>query len=275
MLKKCFQNRNFIIGVVVLLPLMIVALIGPLIIPYDPLQIDGSMILKTSSSEHILGTDNFGRDILSRLIMGIRPTLIIALVATALAFIAGLVIGTIGGYFGKAAELITMRLTDMILCFPPILLALMVVAFWGSGVLILIITMGILFTPQFARLAYSSTLKVKKLEYVESEIALGSSSFRIIRKCIIPNIMAPLIVQISLSIASAILLESGLSFLGIGIVPPTPSWGQMIGEAKGYINIAPMYAFWPSVCLFVTILAVNLLGDSLRDILDPKLNTNL
>jgi peptide/nickel transport system permease protein len=275
MLKKCLQNRNFVISLVVLLPLVIIALIGPFIIPYDPLEIDGSMILKASTPDHLLGTDNFGRDILSRLIMGIRPTLIIALVSTAFAFLAGLIIGTIGGYCGKIAEQITMRFADMILCFPPILLALMVVAFWGPGVVNLIIAMSILFTPQFARLAYSSTKKVKELEYVESEIALGSSPVRIMRKCIIPNIMAPLIVQISLTIASAILLESGLSFLGIGIVPPTPSWGQMIGEAKGYISIMPMYAFWPSLCLFVTILAVNLLGDSLRDILDPRLNSNM
>ena len=254
---------------------MIVAVIGPFIIPYDPLEIDGSMILKSSVQGHLLGTDNFGRDILSRLIMGIRPTIIIALSSTAFAFVIGLVLGTIGGYFGKIVEQIVMRLSDMILCFPPILLALMVVAFWGSGIINLIFAIGILFTPQFARLAYSSTIKVKKLEFVESEISLGSSSFRIISKCIVPNIMAPLIVQISLSIASAILLESGLSFLGIGIVPPAPSWGQMIGEAKGYISIAPMFAFWPSLCLFVTILAVNLLGDSLRDILDPKLNMDL
>ncbi len=275
MLKKFLCKRNFVFSIAVLFPIFIIAIIGPLIIPCDPLKIDGAAILKLSSAEHLLGTDNFGRDILSRLIIGLRPTLVIAVVSTACAFILGLILGTVGGYFGKFTEQITMRLVDIVLCFPPILLALMVVAFWGPGIVNLIVIMSILFTPQFARIAYSSTLQVKKLEYVESEIALGGTSFRILKKSIIPNIMAPLIVQISLTIASAILLESGLSFLGVGIVPPTPSWGQMIGEAKGYISIQPMYVFWPSLCLCITILAVNLLGDSLRDILDPKLQTNI
>ncbi|WHH60104.1 ABC transporter permease [Petroclostridium sp. X23] len=270
MLKRCVQNRTFIISVIILLPILIVALIGPLVITRDPLEINGSCILQPYAPGHPLGTDNFGRDILSRLIIGIRPTLLVALGATALAYAGGLCFGIVAGYFGKVVEQIIMRIIDIVLCFPPILLAMMVVAFWGSGVINLVVAIGILYMPHFARIAYSSTLQVRKLEHVESEISLGATHYRILVKNILPNIMSPMIIQISLTIAAAILLESGLSFLGIGIVPPTPSWGQMIGEAKGYITIAPMYALWPSLCLCATILGVNLLGDSLRDILDPK-----
>lgn len=272
MLKRCLGNRTFVISVIMLLPFLFIALFGSLLITHDPLALDTSNILQPPSGEHILGTDEYGRDIYSRLILGIRPTLIIALGATGFAFFMGLIIGVVAGYCGGATEELLMRLADLVLCFPPILLALMIVAFWGSGVGILIFIIGILYTPHFARITYSSTIQVKNLEYIESEKSLGASNLRILIKGIIPNIMSPLIIQISLTIASAILLESGLSFLGVGILPPAPSWGQMIGASKGYIKLAPTYTLWPSLCLCLTILATNLLGDSLRDILDPKLN---
>ncbi len=272
MLKKCLRNRTFVISLVMLLPFLFIALFGSLLITDDPLAIDASNILQPPSGNHILGTDEFGRDIYSRLILGIRPTLIIALGATGFALFMGLIIGVIAGYYGGIVEELLMRLVDIVLCFPPILLALMIVAFWGSGIKILIFIIGILYTPHFARITYSSTLQVKNLEYIESEKSLGASALRILGKGIVPNIMSPIIIQISLTIASSILLESGLSFLGVGILPPAPSWGQMIGASKGYIKLAPTYTLWPSLCLCLTILATNLLGDSLRDILDPKLN---
>jgi peptide/nickel transport system permease protein len=275
MLKNCLNNKKFVISSVILLPILFVAVFGPWLIQVDPLEIHADVVLKPIAPGYPLGTDEFGRDILSRLIIGIRPTMIVAIFSTLIAFSTGLIFGIIAGYFSKGIEQLIMRTVDIILCFPPILLALVVVVFWGPGVKNLIIIIGILYIPHFTRIAYSATLQIKKMEYVESEISIGASSLRILIRCVIPNIMSPMIIQISLTIAAAILLESGLSFLGLGVVPPTPSWGQMIGTSKGYISINPMYAFWPSLCLGVTILAINLIGDSLRDILDPKLHINI
>ncbi len=270
MLKRCFRNKTFTISILMLLPFMLIAVVGPLIITHDPLAIDSANILKPTSRAYILGTDEFGRDIFSRLILGIRPTLIVALGSTGLAFSLGFLIGLLAGYCGGILEQLLMRVVDIVLCFPPILLALMIVAFWGSGIVILICIIGILYTPHFARITYSGVIQVKNLAYIESERSLGASPLRILKRGISPNIMSPLIIQLSLTIASAILLEAGLSFLGVGILPPAPSWGQMIGAAKGYVMLSPNYIFWPSLCLCLTILGTNLLGDSLRDILDPK-----
>lgn len=271
MLKRFFRNRTFLVSFIILLPVLIVALIGPLIIPHDPLAINQNAVLKGSLSGYPLGTDEYGRDILSRLILGIRPTMLVAFGATIIAFVGGVTVGVIAGYARGIIEKVIMRTIDIILCFPPILLALMVVGFWGAGVKNLILIIGFLYIPYFARITHSATLQVKGLEYVQSELSLGASHFRVITKAILPNIMSPLIIQISLTIAAAILLESGLSFLGLGVVPPDPSWGQMIGDARGYIYNNPMYVIWPSLCLGVTMLAINLMGDSFRDILDPKL----
>jgi peptide/nickel transport system permease protein len=274
MFNKCLNNKTFVISLIFLIPIIFIAIFGPWLAPRDPFELHSNLTLRAFAPGFPLGTDEFGRDILSRLILGIRPTLLIALGATILAFGFGLTFGITAGYFGKITEQVIMRAIDIIQCFPPILLAIMVVAFWGAGIKNLMIIIGIVYIPNFARIAYSSTLQVKKLEFVESEISLGASSFRVLLGSIIPNIMSAMIVQISLTIASSILLESGLSFLGMGVLPPAPSWGQMIGDSKGYISIDPMYAVWPSLCLVITILSANLLGDSLRDILDPKLNIN-
>lgn len=273
MLKKFLKNKTFVISFLILFPMLVISVIGPWIIPHDPLEIDSNNVLKTSLPGHPLGTDEFGRDILSRLILGIRPTMLVALGATLIAFTFGCIFGVVAGYFRGVYEKTIMRVVDIILCFPPILLALMVVGFWGAGIRNLMIIIGIVYIPRFARLAYSSTIQVKGLEYVQSELSLGASHLRVLRKIIFPNILSPLIIQISLTIAAAILLESGLSFLGLGVIPPEPSWGQMIGQSRGYIATNPMYVLWPSLFLGLTMLAINLLGDSLRDILDPKLKT--
>jgi peptide/nickel transport system permease protein len=163
-----------------------------------------------------------------------------------------------------------MRLTDIMLSFPPILLALLVVGFWPSGVSTLVGTVGVLYVPQFARVAHAATIQVAAQEFIDAERSMGATQRRIVWRGILPNILSPLVVQATLTIAAAILLESGLSFLGLGIKPPTPSWGQMIGTARGYLAQNPMYTFWPSLCLAATVLAINLIGDRLRDILDPQ-----
>jgi len=271
MIKKMLKNKVFVVCFLIFISIIVLSLIGPWIAPHNPLEINSSKVLQPGDSENILGTDEFGRDILSRLIIGIRPTITVALGATSIAFVFGSLLGMIAGYLRSLPEKLIMRSADIILSFPPILLALLVVGFWGGGVRNLILIIGIVYMPYFARLAYSSTIQVKGLEYVQSEILLGASHFRVLFKIIFPNILSPLIIQSSLTMAAAILLESGLSFLGLGIIPPEPSWGQMIGEARGYIFTYPMYVIWPSLLLGLTILSINLLGDSLRDILDPKI----
>lgn len=257
-------------GLVVLV-VIILAVVAPLLAPHDPLEINHREVLKASTSTNPLGTDEFGRDILSRLLYGARPSLTVAGLATALALLLGSTFGVIAGFFGGWIEQVIMRLVDTLLCFPPILLAMVIVGFLGGGVTNLVIVIGILYSTSFARLAYSASLQVKEMEYMTAARAIGASSARLIAFYVYPNIRSVLIVQVSLTVAAAILLESGLSFLGLGVIPPTASWGLMIGAARSYMYQAPTYVLWPSLTIAVTVLAVNTFGDALRDILDPRL----
>jgi len=255
-----------------ILSLMIfVAAFGPWLAPHDPFQINQNAVNQGSSGVFLLGTDEFGRDILSRLLYGIRPTILVALDATALAIVLGCVMGIAGGYRPGTAGRLVMRFVDILLCFPPILFALLAIGFWQSGMTSLTLVIGIIYAPQIARVAQSATLQVSQLEYVQAEQIMGASLARIVFKAILPNITPVLMVQATLTFAEAILLESGLSYLGLGIIPPAPSWGQMIGTAQKYLAQNPMYLIWPSMFLGLTVLSVNILGDHLRDIYDPRL----
>ena len=274
LLKRCFKNKKFVFSLFVLVPLAFVLLLGPQLAPHDPLSMDTANALAPASALYPLGTDEFGRCILSRLLVGVRPSMIVALGGTLGAFASGLLLGLFAGYMGGKIGGAIMRAVDVVLCFPPILLAMMVVGLWGAGVQNLTVVVAILYTPHFTRIAYSSTLKVRKMEYVENEISIGATLSRVLFGTIFPNIFSPLVIQISLTISSAILLESGLSFLGLGVQPPDPSWGQMIGDARNYLSVNVMYTVWPSLFLSLTILATNLMGDALRDILDPKLKNS-
>jgi peptide/nickel transport system permease protein len=208
---------------------------------------------------------------LSRLIYGARPTLTVATGASLLAVVLGTVLGGIAGFYRGLTDQVIMRALDTLLSFPPILLAMMVVGFLGPGVRNLVIVIGILFIPTFARLAYAETIRVKELEFVKAAQSLGARNRGLMVRHILPNITAPLIVQFSLSMAAAVLLESGLSFLGLGVVPPDASWGLMIAGARNYMAQSPMYVVWPALVIAVTILGINIAGDALRDILDPRL----
>ena len=250
---------------------MVVGVLSPLLAPHDPLETNYRQVLKPPSSTYLLGTDEFGRDILSRLMYGTRPSLLVATGATILASLMGTVLGVTAGYAGGWVEQTIMRLTDTVLCFPPILLAMVIVGFLGAGVTKLIIVIGILYAPTFARLAYGLTLQVKGMDYFLAARAIGVGPTRLVLSHVLPNIAAILIVQISLTVAASILLESGLSFLGLGVVPPTPSWGLMIGSARSYMYQSPTYVLWPSLVIAATVLAVNTFGDALRDVLDPRL----
>lgn len=240
--------------------------------PDDPLAQDVANRLRPpGTSGHLLGTDELGRDILSRLMYGARVELLIALGATALAMVLGTLLGLLGGYFGGLVEIATMRvLVDVILAFPPIILALLVITLRGPGAATLIIAMGILFAPTFARITYGQTISVKRLEYVEAATAFGATVRTRLFRVILPNVSAPIIVQVSLTIATAILLESGLSYLGLGVVPPTPSWGSMVAQGQRYLSTSSHALLVPGLAVVLTILAFGLLGDALREWLDPK-----
>lgn len=269
--RRALRNPRIVIGATVLLILFFMAIFAPLLATGDPLRQHPQQRLAPPSAVYPLGTDEFGRDLLSRLIYGSRVSLQVAFGSIALAVLAGVTLGLVGGYFGRAWETVTMRLMDVLLAFPPILLAIAVVAFLGPGVRNLVIVIGILYTPRFARLVHASTLSERTREYIEAERAMGARAPRILVRGILPNILAPIIVQISLSLGFAILVESGLSFLGIGVRPPNPSWGLMIATGRGYMSQAIWPILWPSLAISLIILACNILGDGLRDTLDPRL----
>lgn len=255
----------------ILVIVCLAAIFAPILAPHDPLRFDVTHRLGPSTWQHPLGTDQFGRDVLSQIIFGARASMAIAAGSSILALLIGVPLGLIGGYFSGWIELITMRPTDVVLSFPPIVLAVLVVTLFGPGVVTLILVMAILYFPTFARIAFGEVIRLKQLEYVEAARALGSNHFRTMFDTILPNLLAPIIVQFSLTAAAAILTESGLSFLGLGVVPPTPSWGLMIRESRTYMLQHPSDLMWPCLAIVVTILALNTLGDVLRDVLDPRL----
>lgn len=257
-------------GALILL-VVLAAMFASVLTPYDPLKIDPLRVLQPPSAQNWLGTDEFGRDVFTRLIYGAQPSLIVAVGATILAMGIGVILGVLAGFFRGWVEQVLMRLVDALLCFPPILLAMVVVGLLGPGVPNLVIIIGILYATTFARLAYASTLQIKAMEYVTVAVAVGVNNRGLIWRHILPNILSPLIVQASLTAAATILLESGLSFLGLGVVPPTPSWGLIIGAARNYMYQSPLYVVWPSLLIATIVLAINTFGDTLRDFLDPRL----
>ena len=265
------QNPRVTIPGAVIILLLLVALFAPLLAPRDPLAINAQLRLQGPSSEALLGTDENGRDLLSRIIIGSRTSMTVALLSVTVATILGVGFGLVGGYFGGVWEFLTMRSVDVLLVFPPILLAISVVAFLGPSTRNLIMVIGLLYMTRFARITFGSVVQVKSREYVEAGKVIGAGHTRILWFYILPNILAPIFVQISLSLGFAILLESGLSFLGLGTPPPNPSWGNMIGAARGYLQQNAWFVFWPSLVISIAILSFNTLGDGLRDSLDPRL----
>lgn len=270
-LRAMRSQPAFLAGIVIIVLVVFIGIFGRWLAPQDPFLLNPDTVNQGSSAAHWLGTDEFGRDLMSRLLIGVQPTLMVAIGATVIAAFFGTFIGIAGAYGRPLIAFLIMRSIDIMLSFPPILLALLAVGFWESGVLSLAIVIGVLYIPHFARVAHAATLQVSRMEFMDAERAMGASVWRIVFTAILPNILSPLVVQATLTVAAAILLESGLSFLGLGIVPPEPSWGQMIGTARGYLGQHPMYVIWPSLLLALTVLAINLVGDRLRDMLDPRL----
>jgi peptide/nickel transport system permease protein len=255
--------------------LILAATLAPLLATRDPTALDPRAKAQPPSLAHPLGTDEFGRDLWSRLVHGARITLAVALASVALAAAAGTALGTAAAYARGAFEAVAMRAMDGLLCFPPILLGIFVVTFLGPSLRNLILVIGVLYVPRFTRVVHASTLAVRELEYVESARALGASALRVVGRAILPNIVAPVLVQASLAVGHAILLESGLAFLGLGPPPPTPSWGRMVEQSGRFMQLSALPLLWPSAAISLTVLAFNLLGDGLRDLLDPRLRRAL
>jgi peptide/nickel transport system permease protein len=260
--------RVAVAGLVVLM-LTLAALGAPVLAPHDPLEM-GPALLAAPSSAHLLGTDSFGRDTLSRLLFGARASLLIAGLSVLAAAGIGAPLGILSATYRGKVDWIVMRAIDLILAFPPLILAIAAVTFLGTGLVKLAMIIGVLYLPTFARLAYGSALAVVQQEYLDAARALGGSTWRLMRRHVLPNIASPLIVQCSLSLGFAILVESGLSFLGLGVPPPAATWGRMVSESRNYMQRMPLLLIWPSLAIALAIGAFNMLGDGLRDILDPR-----
>ncbi len=269
--KKLRKNRAAMVGGFFIVFFIITAIVGPYFTPYAPETTDVVNKLAPPSADHWFGTDHHGRDIFSRIIHGMSITLYVGFASVILGATVGVVLGIISGYYGGRIDTIIMRTMDVLLAFPGILLALAIVSVLGGSLQNVIIAVAISSVPVFARIVRGSTLAVKQLEYIDAVRALGASDFRIIFKHILPNVSSPIIVQATLSIATAILSASGLSFLGLGAQPPTPEWGAMLSDGRNYLYNAPHVALYPGIMIVLIVLAFNILGDGLRDALDPKM----
>ena len=241
----------------------------------DPVRQDMANRLADATTASPLGRDEFGRDVLARLIWGARTSLSVAFAAATIAGLLGTTLGLIGGWFRGLATVLALGGAEIILCFPPILLALLVVTLLGPGATTLILVLSVLFLPGFARVTRAEVLAVKAQDYVEAAHAIGANTPRILVRTVLPNVAGPILVQLSLAVAAALVLESGLSFLGLGVVPPAPSWGLMIRGARTTMEQAPLLLLWPCAALTFTILAMNLLCDALRDAFDPRRRASL
>jgi len=260
-----------ILGLVICVTFVLVAIFAPYLSPYDPYEFDLLRIREGPNSQHLLGRDELGRDVLSRIIWGARTSLIIAMLSISFSFVIGTLIGTVSGYFGSILDNLIMRAVDVMLSFPGILLALSLVCFMGPGFKSTIIALGISTLPGFARISRASVLALKEQDFLEAARALGGSDTWIIFRHLLPNSLAPLSVEFSLRIAAIILMSAALSFLGLGVQPPTPEWGAMMSNGRAYLRIAPHIITFPGMAVMLVALGFNLIGDGLRDLLDPRL----
>ncbi|MBA2518296.1 MAG: ABC transporter permease [Chloroflexia bacterium] len=269
-LRTFAKNRTAVVGLTLILLLLLIAVFAPWIAPYDPLAQDIPARLQPPSDAHWLGLDDRGRDILSRVIFGTRIALLVGFFSVLLGGVVGTAIGVIAGYFGGKVDAVLMRLTDVLLAFPELITGLLVLAVLGPGLEKMIIAIGLTIAPRFARIAYGPTLALKGKEFIEAARAIGTKDGQIVRSHILPNVAGDLLVFASLWTASAIRLEASLSFIGLGVPLPTPTWGQMIREGTVHLTVVPLYSLAPGLALLLAVLAFNLVGDGFRDALDPK-----
>ena len=269
-LLRLMRRRGAMLGLAIVLVFVLIAFFAPLIAPQDPLQTSWSAVRKAPSAQYLFGTDEIGRDVLSRVIWGARASLLAGLVSVSIAMALGVPVGLLAGYRGGWVDGVISRCTDAMLAVPFLILAIALAAFLGPSLTNAMMAIGVSATPIFIRLTRGQVLSVKVEDFVEAARAVGNPHWRIALRHILPNILPPLIVQATLAIAAAIIAEASLSFLGLGQQPPAPSWGSMLNTAKNYVDNAPWMAIWPGVSIFLLVLSFNLLGDGLRDALDPR-----
>ncbi|MCD6289937.1 MAG: ABC transporter permease [Anaerolineae bacterium] len=269
--RRFRQQGPAVLGLAILLLLVLACIAAPLLTPYNPEEMKLSDVLIPPNSAHPLGTDHLGRDMLARLLYGGRLSLMIGFLAVGIGLLIGIPLGAVSGYYGGWVDMLIQRVADILLSFPSILLALSLVAVLGVGLRNVIISVGISTIPSFIRLVRGSVLSIREETYVEAARSVGVRDWDIIRRHILVNAMAPVIVQATLSLGSTILVAAGLGFLGLGVQPPTPEWGSMLGEGRQYIFSASYIATFPGLAIFLAVLGFNLLGDGLRDALDPRL----
>lgn len=270
-LKTLSRNKMAIFGLIILLLLLVMGILADFIAPYDYAKQDLANAFQHPSAQHLFGTDEFGRDIFSRIIYGARTSLLVGFVSVGIAVIVGGALGAVAGYYGKRVDNFIMRLMDVLLAIPQTLLAIAIVAALGTGLTNLMIAVGISAVPTYARIVRASVLTIREEEYIEAAKASGTANIKIIVRHILPNCIAPVIVQVTLGMAGAILTAAGMSFIGLGIQPPNAEWGNMLSSGRDYIRGYSYMTMFPGLAIVITVLSLNLLGDGLRDALDPKL----
>ncbi|MBH0332407.1 diguanylate cyclase [Brevibacillus brevis] len=269
--RKLRKNKLAMVGGCIVIFYIAIALLAPFIAPHDPYEIDLVNKLKPPSSEHWMGTDDKGRDVLSRLLYGTQLSMSVGFVAVFIGAFFGIILGLLSGYYGGWVDTVISRIIDVLLAFPGILLSLAIVSALGPSLFNVMIAVGIFSIPVFARIVRGSTLTVKKLEYIDAIRSLGANDFTIIFRHIFPNILSPIIVQATMRLATAILSAAGLSFLGLGAQPPLPEWGAMLSNGRDFLFTAPHLAMFPGFAIATLVLGFNIFGDGLRDALDPRM----
>ena len=269
-LRRLFKRKGAVVGLAVIAAFILLAVLAPLIAPYDPVATSWTLVRKPPSWLHWFGTDDLGRDILTRVLYGARASLVAGAISVGIALGIGVPFGLLSGYRGGFVDALISRITDAMLACPFLILAIALAAFLGPSLANAMIAVGITTTPIFVRLTRAQTMNVKVEDYVEAARAMGNPRWRIALFHILPNIMPALLVQATLSIAAAIIAEAALSFLGLGQQPPAPSWGSMLNAAQRFLTTAPWMALWPGLAIFLVVLSFNLVGDGLRDALDPR-----
>lgn len=270
MWEALIQNKGAVVGLVIIVLLVFVAVFGKWIMPYDPNLSDMTKSFLPPDSQHWFGTDQLGRDIFSRIIDGTHISLTVGITAVAISLTIGTILGSIAGYRGGRADTIIMRVMDMMLAVPSILLAITFMAAFGKGIDKAVMAIGLVCIPEYARIVRGSILSVKENDYVQAAKVIGNKDYRIVFKHILPNIVSSIVVRATLGISTAVLDTSALGFLGLGVQPPFAEWGDMLGRARGFIFSAPYTLIFPGIAITITVLAFNLLGDGLRDAIDPK-----
>ena len=270
-IRAFLRNKTAVLGLILAMLVVVLATLAPIIAPYNPLVQDVRNALALPSKNHLFGTDDLGRDVFSRILYGARVSLVVGLSSVAVGTVLGAGVGLVAGYFGGWFEATFMRVVDVLMSFPVLVMGLMFMAILGPGMDKLIFAIGLVLAPQVARLAYSTTVILRDMDYIAAAKASGAGSGRILLRHVLPNIAGEILVMATLWTATAIRVEANLSFIGLGVSPPTPTWGNMIREGVRWLVVTPWLSIFPGLAIFLTVLAFNLLGDGIRDALDPRL----